>query len=173
MDFEELVRERFSARSYLDRPVEKEKIEAILEAGRLAPSAKNLQPTRVLVAEGAEALSKISKGANLYGAPLALVAVSERDAAWTRPFDGKNFGDIDASIVVSQMMYAAQDLGLRSVWIGYFDPAVMKKELDLDDGEEVSSVLAVGYSSEQTSRNHGNRIAMSEFARRLRRISIS
>ncbi len=167
MTFIDLANERYSSRKYLDTPVENEKIESILEAGRMSPTAKNLQPARVIVAESQEALAKLGKTARLYGAPLGLVVVVDVEKAWVRPFDGKNFGDIDASIVVTQMMYRAQELGLGSVWIGYFDPVILKEELGLKDNEEVSAILAVGYKDDDTSANHGNRMPASEFSERI------
>lgn len=167
MSFMEQTAERYSSRKYSNEPVEKEKIDAILEAGRRSPTAKNLQPARILVAETPESLGKLAKTANLYKAPVGLVVVVRTDVAWTRPFDDKNFGDIDASIVTTQMMYEAQEQGLGTVWIGYFDPAVLKKELGLAENEEVSAILAVGYRADDTSNNHGNRIPMSEFAERI------
>lgn len=167
MTFLDLATERHSSRQYSDRPVEQEKIDAILEAGRLSPTAKNLQPARVIVAESAGVRERIGRTANLYGAPVGLVVVYDSEKAWTRPFDGKGFGDIDSSIVITQMMYEAQELGLGTVWIGYFDPAVLKEELGLGETEEVSGILAVGYTDETTSRNHGNRKPMSEFATRI------
>ncbi len=87
MSFMELTAERYSSRKYSSKPVEKEKIDAILEAGRLSPTAKNLQPVRVLVAETPESLGKLAKTANLYGAPVGLVVIARTDIAWTRPFD--------------------------------------------------------------------------------------
>ncbi len=167
MDFIGLAKDRYSSRKYSDRPVEQEKVDAILEAGRLAPTAKNLQPVRILLADTPEAHAKLKKTANLYGAPLGFVAVVDKDVSWTRPFDGKDFGDIDASIVLTQMMYEAQSLGLGSVWIGYFDPAVLKEELGLKENEEVSGILAVGYRDDETSRNHGVRKAPEEFWDRI------
>ena len=158
---------RYTTRNYSDRPVEEEKIDMILEAGNRSPSAKNLQPVRILVARSDDALAKLAKTANLYEAPLGLIAIVRKDLAWKRPFDGKNFGDIDASIVMTQMMYEAQEQGLGTTWIGYFDPSVLKMELSLADDEEVSAVLAVGYRADETSANHGNRIPISEFVKYL------
>lgn len=157
MTFMELAAGRYSSRCYQDRPVEAGKIDAIVEAGRLAPTAKNLQPVRVIVADDADGLGRIAKTANLYGAPLGIVVVADTDRAWRRPFDGKSFADIDASIVTTQMMYEAQDLGLGTVWIGYFDPAVIRSEFGLAENEEPSAILAVGYRADETSRNHGKR----------------
>lgn len=167
MSFMEQTAERYTTRSYSEKPVEKEKIDMILEAGNRSPSARNLQPVRVLVAASDDSLARLAKAANLYGAPLGLVAIVRRDLAWKRPFDGKNFGDIDASIVMTQMMYEAQEQGLGTTWIGYFDPSVLRTELRLTDNEEISAILAVGYRADETSANHGNRIPMSEFARYL------
>lgn len=166
MIFMELAEERYSSRKYIDQPVSKEDLERILEAGRLAPTAKNLQPARVIVADTPESLAKVSKTARLYGAPLALIVVADSEVAWTRPFDGKSFADIEASIVTTQMMYEAQELGLGSVWIGYFDPAVIKQEFGLSASEEASAILAVGHRGDDTSGNHGVRKPLGEFASR-------
>lgn len=168
MTYSDMVIERYSSRSYTDEPVSEGDVARILEAGRMAPTAKNLQPVRVVVADTPEALGRLSRTARLYGATLALVVVADTSKAWTRPFDGKCFADIDASIVTTQMMYAAQELGLGSVWIGYFDPAVIREELGLADGEEASAILAIGHKADETSGNHGNRKPMDEFASRLR-----
>lgn len=143
-----------------------EDLNRILEAGRLSPTAKNLQPVRVIIADTPESLGKVSETARLYGAPLALIVVADSSKAWQRPFDGKVFGDIDASIVTTQMMYEATDLGLGTVWIGYFDPAIIKAEFGLGETEEASAILAVGHRADETSANHGVRMPIGDFARR-------
>ncbi len=168
MAFMDLVKERYSSRKYRDEPVPREDIDYILEAGRLAPTGKNLQPATVLVASTPEAihtLERVGKCAGMYGATLALVVVVDTTRTFVRPFDGKNFADIDASIVTTQMMYAAQERGLGSVWVGYFDPAALKAELGLGENEEVSAILAVGHRADETSANHGVRMSASEFSR--------
>lgn len=168
MTFMELAEGRYSSRKYRDAPVEDAKIDLILEAGRLAPSAKNLQPVRIIAVSSAEGLAEVSRTARLYGAPLALIVVADSSRAWRRPFDDKVFGDIDATIVATQMMYEAQELGLGSVWIGYFDPAAIKESFGLAADEEASAIIAVGYRDDETSANHGVRKPMSEFAERRR-----
>ena len=167
MDFLELAKERYSVRKFSDKKVEREKLDAILEAGRCAPTAVNYQPQRVLVLESPEALEKL-KGCTPYHfhAPLALVVCYDREASWKRSFDNCDMGDVDASIVTTQMMYRAQELGLGSVWIGYFDPAFVKEAFGLGETEEASAILAVGHRADETSANHGNRKPMSEFASR-------
>ena len=146
MDFSELCRRRFSARSYNNKSVEREKLDAVLEAGRLAPTAANNQPQKIIVVMNE--LDKLGEAANIYGAPLALIICADKKAAWERPFDGKNTADIDASIVTDHMMLAAADLGLDSVWICYFKPDVLRQEFALPDGLEPINILAIGYAGE-------------------------
>ena len=86
MKFSELCKSRFSARSYLEKSVEREKLDAVLEAGRLAPTAANKQPQKVIVVNGTD---KLSDAADLYGAPIALIVCADKNTAWKRPFDGK------------------------------------------------------------------------------------
>ena len=104
MSFMDLARKRYSSREYKDTPVEQEKIDAILEAGRISPTAVNAQPVRVIAVRTPEGLSKVSEGANIYGAPLAFIVYADRSKAWVRKYDGMNSAEIDASIVTTQMM---------------------------------------------------------------------
>lgn len=108
MDFLELAKERYSVRKFSDKKVEREKLDAILEAGRCAPTAVNYQPQRVLVLESPEALEKL-KGCTPYHfhAPLALLVCYDREASWKRSFDNCDMGAVDAAIVTTQMMLEA------------------------------------------------------------------
>lgn len=133
-------------RSYQDKKVEPEKLEKILEAAHVAPTAANLQPIRLLVVQEAEGLAKIGKAANLYGAPLAIIVCADHEKAWVRPFDQKQTGDIDASILTDHMMLQATELGLGSVWVCYFKPDVLRKEFSLPASLEPVNILAVGYA---------------------------
>lgn len=99
MDFIEIAKKRSSVRGYKDRKVEEEKLKKILEAAHVAPTAANLQPVRLIVVQSSEGLAKIGKGANLYGAPLAVIVCADHGKAWVRPFDKKQTIDIDASIL--------------------------------------------------------------------------
>ena len=165
MSFMDLARKRYSSREYKDAPVEQEKIDAILEAGRISPTAVNAQPVRVIAVRTPEGLSKVSEGANIYGAPLAFIVYADRSKAWVRKYDGMNSAEIDASIVTTQMMYEATDLGLGSVWTCYFDPEVINRNFGLRGDLVPVNILAVGYSADTTSRNQGNRIPDSTFFR--------
>jgi nitroreductase len=146
MSFLELAKKRYSSRSYTDRKVEKEKLEKILEAGRVAPTARNLQPQRILVLQEQEGLEKVSKAANVYKAPLVLVVCTDTSTVWTRPHDGYKTTEVDASIVTDHMILEATDLGLSSVWICHFKPAVLMEEFNLPESIVPVNILAIGYS---------------------------
>ncbi len=103
MNFLDIAKTRYSVRKYTDKKVEAEKLHQILNAAHVAPTAANLQPVRLLVVQE-EGLKKISKAANLHGAPSAILVCADHSKAWKRPFDGKKTTDIDASILTDHMM---------------------------------------------------------------------
>ena len=146
MDFLSLAKKRFSARQYSNREVEQEKIDHILEAGRVAPTACNNQPQRILVIRTKEGLEKLSKACHPYGAPLALVVCADHSSGSKRADDNKDLSDIDASIVTTHMMLEATDLGLDSVWVCAFKPNIIREEFALPDSVEPINLLLIGYS---------------------------
>lgn len=165
MDFLTLAKTRCSIRSYTNQKVEPEKLEKILETAHVAPTAANLQPIRLLAVQSAEGLAKIGKAASIYGAPLAIIVCADHDKAWVRPFDHKQTGDIDASILTDHMMLQAMELGLGSVWICYFKPDVLRQEFALPANLEPINILAIGYASEERAnpeRHSQTRIPISE-----------
>ncbi|MCR3923500.1 MAG: nitroreductase family protein [Firmicutes bacterium] len=145
MKFLELAKKRCSVRKYEDKPVEQEKLERILEAARVAPTAANRQPHRILVVKTADGLAKLKKAGNVYEAPLAFVICADHATSWKRPIDGKDVADIDATIVTTHMMLEAADLGLDSIWVCFFDPATIKNEFALPEGVEPINILGIGY----------------------------
>ncbi|MCD8245838.1 MAG: nitroreductase family protein [Parabacteroides sp.] len=151
MSFFDLAKKRHSTRKYQDKPLEHEKLMKILEAGRIAPTAANVQPQRVLVIREKAGLEKLGKAANVYGAPVALVVCADNELAWTRPFDKKKATEVDASIITDHMMLEAAELGISSVWIGYFKPDVLRSELNIPDNYEPVSILALGYGEGEPS----------------------
>ena len=148
MNFLDIARSRYSVRNYNEMKVEQDKLDKILEAAHVAPTAANLQPVRLLVVQTQEGLGKIGKAANIYHAPLAIIVCSDRSVAWKRPFDNKQTVDIDASIITDHMMLEATEQGLGSVWICYFQADVLKKEINLPEHLEPINILAIGYSDE-------------------------
>lgn len=146
MDFTELIAKRHSVRKYSGEKVEDSKLSAILETGRLAPTAHNLQAQKVLIIQSEESLAKLKKGSNIYGAPLALVVCIDHEKSWKRSCDGKDSADIDASIVTSYMMLQATSLGFGSVWVCNFNPIVIKEEFNIPDSIEPINILLLGYA---------------------------
>lgn len=147
MNFIEIAKKRYSVRNYSGKKVEKEKLDKILQAAHVAPTAANLQPVHLIAVESKEGLEKISKGANIYNAPLAIIVCADHNKAWVRPFDQKQTGDIDAAILTDHMMLEATELGLGTVWVCYFQPDVIRKEFDLPDNLEPINILVMAYLS--------------------------
>ncbi len=145
MDFIDIAKTRYSCRKYLDKKVEKEKLDKILEAAHVAPTAANCQPQKLIVVQEKEGLEKINKAARTYGAPLVILVCGDVDRVWTRPYDGKKHHDIDTSIVTDHMMLQATELGLGTVWVCYFDPEIIRTEFHLPDNLEPVSILVIGY----------------------------
>ena len=167
MELLEIAKKRFSVRDYTDQKVEPEKLNKILEAAHVAPTAANLQPVHLIVAQSDGALAKVSKAANIYGAPLAIIVCADHNKAWVRPFDKKQTCDIDASILTDHMMLQASDLGLGSVWICYFKPDILREEFCIPKNLEPVNILAVGYSEEtpqSSDRHEETRIAVKSLA---------
>ncbi|MGI6345258.1 MAG: nitroreductase family protein [Bacillota bacterium] len=147
MSFFELARRRFSVRQFEARKVEQEKLDIILEAGRIAPTAANRQPQRILVVQSEEGLEKASRAARIHGAPLLLIVCADRNLAWRRAADGSDSVYIDASIVTDHMMLAATDLGLGSLWICGFRPDALRQEFDIPEHLVPVNILAIGYNA--------------------------
>lgn len=165
MNFLDTAKSRYSVRKYSNRKVEPEKLNKILNCAHVAPTAGNLQPVRIIAVQSETGLNKLGNATNIYNAPLALIVCSDHSKAWTRPFDGKQTNDIDASIITDHMMLQATELGLGSVWICYFKPDVVKQEFNLPDELEPINILALGYSEESPAnpeRHSAQRIPMNE-----------
>ena len=152
MDFLKLAADRYSVRKFQSTPVPQELLEQILKAGQLAPTAVNFQPQKVLVLRSAESLEKLKKCTEChFNAPLALIVCSDSSRSWTRPFDGKSSGDIDASIVATHMMLEAADLGLGSTWVMFFRPDDVKAQFALPAGVEPVAILPMGYPADDAA----------------------
>ena len=146
MNFIDLAKKRYSVRSYTEQKVEKEKLDLILEAARVAPTGANKQPYRLIVIQQEEGLKKLSKAVNTFHAPCVIIVCGNRSEAWIRPLDGKNIIDIDASIVTDHMMHEATDLGLGTCWICYFKTEILREEFKIPEQLEPINILAIGYT---------------------------
>lgn len=165
MKFLDLAKKRYSVRSYQNKKVEPEKLEQILEAAHVAPTAANRQPVRLLIVQQEEGLERLAKAANIYQAPLAVVVCADHEKAWVRSYDKKHTCDIDATILTDHMMLEAEDLGLGSVWICHFKPDVLREEFKIPDNLEPINILAIGYSGETPAspdRHSETRVPVSE-----------
>ena len=165
MDFISIAKKRCSIRRYAAQKVEPEKLEKILQAAHVAPTAANRQPVHLLVVQSEEGLAKIGKAANIYDAPLAIIVCADHQKAWVRSFDQKQTGDIDASILTDHMMLQATELGLGSVWICYFNPDILRQQFAIPAHLEPVNILAIGYADEQYAdpeRHNQTRIPLDE-----------
>lgn len=149
MDFLTLAKKRYSCKKYSDRQISQEELKVILEAGRLAPTAKNLQEQHVYVVQSAEKLAVIDGATPCrYGAPTVLVVAYDKNNVFTYP--GNNFasGAEDATIVATHLMLAAASVGVDSCWLNFFDPEALAKALKLPENEEIVMLLDLGYAAE-------------------------
>ncbi len=166
--FLQLAKDRFSVRYYAKTPVEQEKIDAILEAARVAPTAKNLQPFQVYVLKSEDAIDKINKLSRCaYNAPVVFLVCYDKSKAWVSPFDANdNSGVMDTSIVGTHMMLEATELGLGSCWVKFFDPKKVAAAFDIPDILTPSFLLDVGYPLNGTAPNkmHFERREVKDFA---------
>ena len=170
MDFAKLSAERYSLRKFSDRPVEAEKLAAVLEAGRNAPTAHNLQPQRIFVLRSPEALEKADAcTAAHFHPPVILVVAYDPEAAWKRETDGKNHGEIDAAIAATQMMLQAADLGLGTTYVGMFEPEKLWAAFPEMQGTMPVAMLTLGYPAEgaHPSRLHASRKPLEELVKYL------
>ena len=158
--FLELVKARQSDRAYLDKPVEIEKLERILEAARLAPSACNTQPWKIIVVtdagkrhEVADAASSKMLSMNHFSkqAPVQLVLIEE-NANFTSTVGGwatnKHYPHIDLGIIASHICLAAADEGLGTCMLGWCNEKKVSKSLDIPKSRRVMLVILLGYSSQ-------------------------
>lgn len=146
-DFLELAADRYSVRHFTDTPVEQEKIDKIIQAGRLAPTAVNSQPQIIYVASSKEAMEKLNKVSPcIYGAPQCIVACYTDENVVAR--GNGNYGDIDVTIVLTHMMLEAANLGVGTCLVGYFDPDTLVAELGLPSGVHPVLLMPFGYAAE-------------------------
>ncbi|MDP2424259.1 MAG: nitroreductase family protein [Bacteroidales bacterium] len=147
MAFLELAKKRYSTRKYSTQPVEKEKIDYILEAGRIAPSAANYQPWHFVVVQSQpirEQMWEVYRRPWFKDAPVYLILCADHRVSWKRS-DGKDHADVDVAIAADHITLAAADVDLGTCWICNFDTAKCSQVLSLPDHIEPVVILSVGY----------------------------
>ena len=150
MEFLDVIKQRYSVRGFLDKPVEKEKLDYVLNAATIAPTGVNAQPFKVYVIDTKkykDELGKIYAAKWFVEAPYVLCVVALKDKAWTRPWDMKNIADIDATIVMDHIILAATALGLGTCYIAAFKKYEAHKFLNLDETEEPILFTPLGYGN--------------------------
>jgi len=151
MDVLETLRARYSARAYRSDPVEDDKLQLVLGAAQLAPTAANRQPFRLIVLHTAGREEEIAR---IYGrrwftqAPLVLGVVAVPGEAWRR-MDGKPYDEVDATIAMDHLVLAAASLGLGTCWVAAFDPSAAREVLGLPDGVEPVAFTPLGYAADE------------------------
>ena len=168
MEFNELIQERFSCRALSDAELPHAAMDRIIEAARVAPTAVNKQPFKIWAIESPEARAKIAETTNYtFGAGVFLVVGGKREEAWIRPYDGRNFADVDAAIVATHIMLAIHNEGLRSTWVGHFDAPKLKETFPQMADYDLIAIFPIGYPTEKgiPSPRHTQRKAAVEIVK--------
>ena len=165
MEFSELIEKRYSVRAYKPDPVEDDKLQQVLQAARLAPTASNRQPFQLVVIRtaGREAeLKRIYNRDWFVQPPLVICACGIPAQGWVRG-NGKNYNDVDVAIAMDHLILAAANLGLGTCWVGAFDARAAREVLHLPDDVEPIAFTPLGYPADQPGPK--KRKALSELVR--------
>jgi nitroreductase len=153
MNFLELAKARYSVRSFKEDDIEESKLNAILEAGRVAPSACNKQPQKIFVVKSEEARAKLAAVCRFtFDAPVVLVVCYDKERSWQNDLmPGYHSGETDAAIVCTHMMLEAWEQGIASCWVGWFNADEIAKALSLPENLCVCSLLPIGYAADDAT----------------------
>ena len=117
----------------------------LLAVARLAPTAHNYQPQRLLVLNTEDSLKKLKDCTNgHFNAPLAIIVCYDNTVSWKREYDDADMGVVDARIVGSHIMFTVADIGLGTTWIAHFDPAKVRKAYNLPDNIIPVAIFPIG-----------------------------
>lgn len=170
MDFLELAKNRYSERFFDQRPIEQEKLDRILEAGRVVPTACNYQPQKFYLIRSEEGRAKLKTVTPFhYNAPLMILVYYDAGEVWTNPGDryyqNYNSGEQDASIAATTMMYEAEELGVHTIWIRGFDSKAVADVFGLPERMIPVMMLGLGYPNAKAKANawHYKRKPMGDF----------
>ena len=149
MEFEKLITERYSVRKFKPQHLPQATIDKILAAGKLAPTGCNNQPQRILVLNTDEAIEALRPCTKChFFAPTALLVCHNTAESWRRVYDGALSSPVDAAIVSTHMMLAAQNEGVGCCWVMHFDPVAMRAAFAITEGIEPFALLVMGYPAE-------------------------
>lgn len=150
MTFLELAKARYSVRKFKNDIIEDAKLNAILEAGRVAPTACNFQPQKIYVVKSEENRKKLAEVCRYtFDAPVILVIGYDKERDWkNRRMPGYSSGETDAAIVCTHMMLEAWEHGIGSCWVGAFASDAVEQALSLPDNIRVTAMLPLGYAAD-------------------------
>ena len=152
MDFLDLAGKRYSERNFDSTPIEQEKLDKILEAGRIVPTACNYQPQKFYVLKSEKALELAAKVTPFtYNAPVIILVCFDKNEVWkNKREEGYNSGEQDVAIAATTMMYEAETLGIHTLWIRGFNSKVASEVFNLPGNIVPGMFLALGYPSENS-----------------------
>lgn len=166
MEFTNVIKNRYSCKKYDSaKQVSEEKLNAILEAGRVAPTAKNLQEQHIYVVQSEDGRAKIDACTPCrYGAPTVLVVAFDKNNVFTYPDNKRQSGIEDAAIVATHLMLGAANEGVDSCWLNFVQIDELHAALGLPENEEILMLLDLGYAAEGSKplANHFSRKPLSE-----------
>ena len=150
MNFLELAADRYSVRKFKDQPIEEEKLERIIEAARLAPTACNNQPQKIYVVKSEEKRAALKALCPCtFDAPVVLAIGYDVERTWkNKLMPGYQSGETDAAIVCTHMMFEAWEQGIGSCWVGWFNADQVEEALGLPETVTISDLLPIGYPEE-------------------------
>ena len=149
MDFEKLITQRYSVRNFKPDHLPQKVVEKILEASHKAPTGCNYQPQRILVLNTDESMAKLKECTKChFHAPTAMLICHNKDESWVRKYDGALSSPVDAVIVTTYLMLAAQNEGVGTCWVMHFDPNAIRESFKLPDNIEPVALLVMGYPAE-------------------------
>ena len=149
MEFEQLIRARYSVRSFRQEHLPEAVIDRILRAGHMAPTGCNYQPQRILVLNTDECMEKLRRCTKChFSAPSAMLVCHNTAESWVRKYDGALSSPVDAAIVATHIMLAAHNLGVGVCWVMHFDPAAMRETFRIPESVEPAALLVMGYPAE-------------------------
>ena len=149
MEFERLITERYSVRNFKPEHLPQTVIDKILEAGHKAPTGCNYQPQRILVLNTDESIAKLKNCTKChFCAPTAMLVCHNKEESWKRVYDGALSSPVDAAIVTTYMMLAAQNEGVGTCWVMHFDPDAMRESFNIPHNIEPVTLLVMGYPSD-------------------------
>lgn len=152
MEFEKLISERYSVRSFKPEHLSKETIDKILAAGHLAPTGCNFQPQRILVLNTEESLEKLKTCTKChFNAPTAMLICHNKEESWKRRSNGELSSYVDASIVTTYMMLAAHNIGVGTCWVMAFEPDAMRENFNIPENIDLVALLVMGYPADDAT----------------------